>query len=29
ASIHAGRHIPAGRFNKPAPFTAGRSVPTG
>nr|GFC10908.1 xylulose kinase-1 [Tanacetum cinerariifolium] len=25
ASIHAGRRIPAGRFNKPAPFPAGRS----
>nr|GFA02240.1 retrovirus-related Pol polyprotein from transposon TNT 1-94 [Tanacetum cinerariifolium] len=25
----AGRHIPAGRFNKPSPFLAGRSVPTG
>nr|GEV66325.1 retrovirus-related Pol polyprotein from transposon TNT 1-94 [Tanacetum cinerariifolium] len=29
ASIHAGRHIPAGRFNKPAPLPAGRSVLTG
>nr|GEU60294.1 putative ribonuclease H-like domain-containing protein [Tanacetum cinerariifolium] len=29
ASIHAGRHIHAGRFNKPAPFLVGRSVPTG
>nr|GEY10207.1 hypothetical protein [Tanacetum cinerariifolium] len=29
ASIHAGRHIHAGRCNKPAPFPAGRSVPTG
>nr|GEU85340.1 putative ribonuclease H-like domain-containing protein [Tanacetum cinerariifolium] len=26
---HAGRHIPAGRFNKPTPFPAGRFVPTG
>nr|GEY37206.1 ribonuclease H-like domain-containing protein [Tanacetum cinerariifolium] len=29
ASIHAGKHIPAGRFNKPAPFLAGSSVPSG
>nr|GEY74729.1 hypothetical protein [Tanacetum cinerariifolium] len=29
ASIHASRHIPAGRINKPASFPAGRSVPTG
>nr|GEY87929.1 xylulose kinase-1 [Tanacetum cinerariifolium] len=29
ASIHAGRHIPAGRFNKPSPFPNCRSVPTG
>nr|GEU66518.1 hypothetical protein [Tanacetum cinerariifolium] len=28
ASIHTGRHILVGRFNKPAPFPAGRSVPT-
>nr|GFC70582.1 hypothetical protein [Tanacetum cinerariifolium] len=29
ASIHAGRHILAGRFNKPAPFLVGRSFPIG
>nr|GFB08852.1 putative ribonuclease H-like domain-containing protein [Tanacetum cinerariifolium] len=29
SSIHVGRHIPTGRFNKPAPFSAGRSVPIG
>nr|GEU62742.1 uncharacterized mitochondrial protein AtMg00810-like [Tanacetum cinerariifolium] len=29
ASIHAGRHILASRCNKPVPFPAGRSVPTG
>nr|GFB27554.1 ribonuclease H-like domain-containing protein [Tanacetum cinerariifolium] len=29
ASIHASRHILAGRINKPAPFSAGRYVPTG
>nr|GEW05238.1 ribonuclease H-like domain-containing protein [Tanacetum cinerariifolium] len=28
ASIHAGKHIPAVRINKPAPFPTGSSVPT-